>query len=599
MSSNLPPSGPPGPPPHPPPSGPPPEYLDSGAGRPLEPEPTAGRSGLKKGLLVGGGVVGLAAVGVGAWAAVSFLATGPQPAEALPGDTLAYLSVDLDPSGGQKIEALRTLNKFPAFEDEVGIDTDDDIRKAIFDEIEGDLDCGGLDYADDIEPWLGDRAAVAAVDTGDEQPSPVFVVQVKDAEQAEDGIEVLEECADDTVGLSVEGDWAVLAETDEIAEEVTEGAADGSLADDEDFQKWTDEAGDSGVVTMYAGPELGDYLADHAEDLFGFPFGALGVNAVDCAAVVPVLPSEEAMPGDETSVDESCVSDGDYTDDEGSDGPAMSDELTKVFEDFSGMAGVVRFDDGAVEVEFASDSKAAATTLLGLSGGESQAGGDMISTLPDDTAFAVGMGFADGWFGDLLAFYEPYFAGMSGGMTVDDMIDELEAETGLRLPDDIETLFGDSAALAVGSDFDPETFTDSTDGSDVPIALKVDGDPDEIDAVLDKLRDQFPDDESLVFDSDSEGDTIVIGPNADFREQVLREGSLGDNEVFEDVVREADDASMVMFVNVNEIEGAIAEALGDTDDDEFLDNLEPISGFGVSGWTDDDVAHSVLRLTTD
>ena len=38
--------------------------------------------------------------------------------------------------------------------------------------------------------------------------------------------------------------------------------------------------------------------------------------------------------------------------------------------------------------------------------------------------------------------------------------------------------------------------------------------------------------------------------------------------------------------------------MGD-DDDEFLDNLEPISGFGVSGWVDDDVAHAVVRLTTD
>ena len=81
-------------------------------------------------------MVGLAAIGVGAWAAYSFLATGPQPAEALPADTLGYVSIDLDPSGGQKIEALRTLNKFPAFEDEVGIDTDDDIRKAIFDKIQ-------------------------------------------------------------------------------------------------------------------------------------------------------------------------------------------------------------------------------------------------------------------------------------------------------------------------------------------------------------------------------------------------------------------------------------------------------------------------------
>ena len=142
-------------------------------------------------------MVGLVAVGVGAWAAYSFLTTGPQPAEALPADTLGYVSIDLDPSGGQKIEALRTLNKFPAFEDEVGIDTDDDIRKAIFDEIQDEAHCEGLDYGDDIEPWLGDRAAVAAVDIGGEDPDPVVVVQVKDADEADDGLDKIKDCGDE------------------------------------------------------------------------------------------------------------------------------------------------------------------------------------------------------------------------------------------------------------------------------------------------------------------------------------------------------------------------------------------------------------------
>ena len=116
--------------------------------------------------------------------------------------------------------------------------------------------------------------------------------------------------------------------------------------------------------------------------------------------------------------------------------------------------------------------------------------------------------------------------------------------------------------------------------------------------MLEKLRAQLPPDETAVFGSDSEGDTIVIGPNEDYRQEVLADGDLGDDEVFKDVVREVDDASVVFFVNVNEIEDAIAEAIGDGDD-EFLDNLKPISGFGISGWVDDDVAHSVARLTTD
>ena len=139
-------------------------------------------------------MVGLVAVGVGAWAAYNFLTTGPQPAEALPAKTLGYVSIDLDPSGGQKIEALQTLNKFPAFKDYVGINADDDLRKEIFSRIQDEAHCDAIDYADDIEPWLGDRAAFAAVDLGGDDPDPVFVLQVKDADKADAGLDTIKDC---------------------------------------------------------------------------------------------------------------------------------------------------------------------------------------------------------------------------------------------------------------------------------------------------------------------------------------------------------------------------------------------------------------------
>src|SRR5215210_3649132 len=115
-----------------PPAGPGPEYLEQGGGAPLARKPRSGGGG-RKAFLAGATVVGLAAIGAGVWAATSFFATGAQPAEALPDSTIGYASIDLDPSGGQKIEALRTLNKFPAFEDKLGLDADDDIKRAIFD----------------------------------------------------------------------------------------------------------------------------------------------------------------------------------------------------------------------------------------------------------------------------------------------------------------------------------------------------------------------------------------------------------------------------------------------------------------------------------
>ena len=87
--------------------------------------------------MVLGGLLGVLAVGGGAaWAASSLLDTGDQPAQALPAGTIGYLSVDLDPSGAQKVEAIQTLRKFPAFADQVDLDTDDDLRERLFTELD-------------------------------------------------------------------------------------------------------------------------------------------------------------------------------------------------------------------------------------------------------------------------------------------------------------------------------------------------------------------------------------------------------------------------------------------------------------------------------
>ena len=87
------------------------------------------------------------------------------------------------------------LRKFPAFREQIGLNTDDDVRRKIFEEIQNTGACPDLDYGDDIEPWLGDRAALAAVDTGADQPSPVFVVQVKDADEADAGLTKIKDCS--------------------------------------------------------------------------------------------------------------------------------------------------------------------------------------------------------------------------------------------------------------------------------------------------------------------------------------------------------------------------------------------------------------------
>lgn len=520
------------------------EYLEQGGGRPLPGDPPGSRRRL---LVVGGGIAALALVGAGAWAAVSFFGTGAQPAEALPASTIGYASIDLDPSGGQKIEAIKMLRKFPAIEDEIDLDTDDDVKEKLFSELGLDEECEGLDYADDLEPWLGDRAAVAAVDLGADEPAVVGVLEVTDADAADKGIASLVACGgpEQQGGWVVDGDWAVVAESDVVAQDVVDAAAEASLADDEDYGRWTDEVGDSGVFNLYAAPDAGQYLLDSFAGMFGY--GA------------------------------------DFYEEPGSPG-APSAEMQQKLEDFGGLALSVRFADAGLELEVAGDA-----TLAGDALSDTEAGDDALASLPDDTALAFGVGFVDGWAGSLLDSLAA-----SSGQPVDELVAEIESDTGLALPEDAEALLGDSAALAVSSDIDPQAYFNG-DGGDLPVGVKIHGDADEVEAVLDKIRAQLPPGEAELV-SETDGDHVAVGLDPDYVAGLLGEDELGDTDAFGSVADDAEDAAAVLFVNFDA--GGWLDALAEGDP-ELADNLEPLQALGLTVSRDDDVAHAVLRLTTN
>lgn len=544
----------------PPPAGPGgPEYLDQSGGEPAGPAGPAdsgsARGGRRTAVVAGGAVVAVALLGGGVWAAMSFFATGDQPAGALPASTVGYASIDLDPSGGQKIEAFRMIQKFPALDKELGgLDADDDILGKAFEGIEEECD---LTYADDVKPWLGYRFAVAAVDLGEETPAPVGVLQVTDADAAEDGLAALADCSgagEDVGGWVVEGDWAVVAETEDIAQQVVDATGEGTLADDESYQEWTDEVGDPGVMSMYAAPEAGEFLATFVEQLG--------------QGMVPGLPG--AVP----------PMDGGATGE-------LPEELKTTLEEFEGMAATLRFSDGALEFEAAT-----------ASGDEEQMqmlatdrGDDVVTTLPEDTAVAIGFGFAEGW---LQVALEQAVAGSGGEMTAEDMEAQLQAMTGLTVAD-LETLLGDSAAISLGSDIDPEAIFGSGDGSNIPVAAKVQGDAAGIQEVLATLTESMGAEASFL-GSDAEGDVVAIGPSADYRGSVLGEGSLGDSEVYQNVVRESDEASALVYVNFDANDWLTGLVEGEQ---EAQDNLEPLQGLGLSTWVDDGTSHGVFRLTTN
>lgn len=537
-----------------------PEYL--GGSGPVEAAPD--NDNRKRLIAVGALVVGGAVVAGGAWAATSFFATGSQPAEALPDSTVAYFSVDLDPSGGQKIEAIKTLRKFPGFTDEIDLETDDDLRERFFEEITKSGECEGLDYAEDVKPWLGSRGAIAAVDLGEDQPTPVGVVQVTDSGKAEDGVaKLVETCgttaeggseeggSDDVGGWVIDGDWMVLAETEEIAQEVVDAADGASLAGDASYAKWTGEAGDDGFMSFYVSKAAAQYLDDAAG--MGSMFGGM------------------PTPGEQMGEEE------------------VPEELQQMIDDFEGAAATVRFDDGSVEVEYAMSNYQQDLTKFV----DGDTGVSMVESLPEDTVAALGFSLQKGWAEAVLDYVKKTMPEESD--TVDEQLAEFESETGLSFPEDVETLLGEGVTVSLGSGIDPDAIANGGPG-EVPVGIRVKGDAEEIQTVLDKIA-ELAGPEAAEFMQVTEGDGYaVLALQDDYRGTLESGGDLGANDDYAEVV-ESDDAQSVLYVNFDADDDWLVRVTEDMP--EVSDNVAPLSAFGISGWVDGDVVHGLLKLTTD
>jgi hypothetical protein len=76
---------------------------------------------------------------------------------------------------------------------------------------------------------------------------------------------------------------------------------------------------------------------------------------------------------------------------------------------------------------------------------------------------------------------------------------------------------------------------------------------------------------------------------------VLAGGHLGEDGTFRSVIPDAQHASMVVYVDVDALEPAIAKA--DPGDD--LADLKPVKAVGLSTWTDEGVTRFSFKLTTN
>jgi hypothetical protein len=515
----------------------------------------------------------VAIAGAGAFAVVQFMSSGPAPATVVPADALAYFAVDLDPDGGQKIEAVQTLRKFPAIRDELDLDGSEDLRRWLFEAITEEEPCSGLDFGDDIDPWLGNKLAVATM-PGDDEPVLAFVVQVKDQELATKGLETIAECADEDVpGSAFVDDFMVVAETDEIASDLVAEAAEGSLADDEGYTRWIDEAGGSGIIEAYVSADAPEALSK----TLGFPApddlaGLAGPGCGDIPMTATSTTSNVALTTGVSAPER-----------------AETPDVEDAFKDFQGAAMVVRFDDEALEVELALGGLPAQVPTDGDSG---------LANLPASTALAFGMPVQD----DLVQGFLDGFAQGSclGEDQVGQMLDQAEAETGLTLPEDLQTLLGEGVSVAVDSsaDFGAMTSGSDVDPAELPVGLRIVGDPDEITSVLDKVQDALgPMLGPIVVE---EGDGVVaIGFDEDYVATLAEDGSLGEEDRFAEALSELDSTGGGLYIDFDAGDWLTQVIEDDPDSEELQANLEPLSTLGVSGSAEDDVVHAKVRLSTD
>ncbi|MCW2785075.1 MAG: hypothetical protein JWP74_1592 [Marmoricola sp.] len=509
------------------------------------------------------GVVGVVAVVVvavlvgGAYAVYALLnGGGPKPAEALPASTVAIISIDLNPSASQKIAAIKTIRKFPALKKSLGLQADDDLRRFIFDRATRHGSCSSLDYDRDVKPWAGKRAALAAVDLGAKNPVPAIALQVTDPAKARADFAKVAKCAGtaDDLGYAVGDDYLIASDSTAHAEAIVAAAKKHPLSDDPAYQKWTDEAGDAGVINFYVAKSAVSYLG---QILDSFRSGIAGTAASSASS---------ALPG-------------------GSDQTAA---IKNQLKGFRGLAGTVRFAGGGMELSFAS------------SAGRTPGGagvGPQVTALPQDTAIALGFAVPKS--------YTKAFSQGFGGDAGADGLDQLQSLTGLTLPGDLTDLLGSAITLSLGGDA-PADLNDLNSPASLPVGIVVHGNAAKARAVLAKLENHlgFRLSDVPVIETGNSSE-LVLSPSRAYAAALEQKGTLGDSSGFRDAVPHTSDAAAILYVDFNSawraaIVKLVKDSGGSVSGIENADaNTKPLRSLGISSWRNGTIAHGLIKLTTD
>ena len=367
----------------------------------LADEPATPTPGGRKrtGLMVGALATVLVLGGAGVFAAQTLSGSGAQPSDVLPGDAYAYLRVDIDPSAGQKIAAVRFLGKLNAVKNTLG---SDDPRKKLWEMASKDAgnDCiAKFSYDKDVEPWLGDRVGAAIRPGGtSDTPNVAIAIQVKDEAVAKDTLTRLFACDKSSKTEVRTKDGYAIVTPSGVGDATLAAVDKGSLSQNTTFSADMGALGEQGIVSAW----------------------------FDMATGLKELPT---LSGD-ASMD-----------------PATLAAAKGRF------AAALRFDADYVEL---------AGLVRGVDTAKAVKGdGSELANLPANTMAALHIAGADQMIDSGWPTLEKQLNSLgAAGSGSTDMVAEIEQQLDVKLPDDLKVLLGRSFTVAVpDQDLKGDSFT--------------------------------------------------------------------------------------------------------------------------------------------
>ena len=224
------------------------------------------------------------------------------------------------------------------------------------------------------------------------------------------------------------------------------------------------------------------------------------------------------------------------------------------------VAGSLRFTDTTADLRI--------RTIGNQTKTGSQAVGPRLAKLPDDTAIAIGLSGGD----ELVrtAYDQLEEAGLSR------MLDKVEQDSGLRLPDDVAALVGSSTVVAFGGTGDQRGLglVSTTD------------DPASARRAADTLLRKVDPDSTLTVRSTADG--TVLASSAAYADQLTADGGLGRQQLFTDSLPDLDRATAVVYVDL--------QKAADISGDELPSQVAALRSVGLTASSTGDESDVHLRL---